>query len=172
MAIEFQDSGAYSLTYIKYEYEGGTGDSLPFSMTYYVSAIPGGAVDSPPYSLTYGGSYEPIQTVGTDSIGQRCAVMKALGNETGGQMHFVVRTSGPYGVSDGALIRSGSEEVTFWISVANMARQSVLVTGLEPATDYYWGAAFDTGSNSTPGQFTTQPLPADEQGLTPEGVQP
>lgn len=147
-------------------------DTQPYTFTYASQVIPGGAADSIPYSITYSGSYTPIATVGTDSIGQRCAVMKALGNESGGQMHFVVRTSGPYGVSDGELIRSGSEAVVFWASVANMARQQVLVTELEPATTYYWGATFDTGDASTPGQFTTQQLPADEQGLTLEGVQP
>jgi hypothetical protein len=147
-------------------------DSNPYSITYYVPVLPGGAADSPPYSITYGGTYEPIGTVGTDSIGQHCAVMKAVGNDAGGQMHFVVRTSGPYGVSDGVLIRSGSEAVDFFASVANMSRQSVLVTDLLAGTNYYWGAAFDTGAESTPGQFTTKPSPDAEQGLIPEGIQP
>ena len=167
-----EDTQAYSLTYYADIPPIGAVDSAPFSMTYSQYYVPGNGADSPPYSMTYGGNYTPIKTVGTDSIGQQCAVMKALGNEAGGQMHFVVRTSGPYGVSDCDLIRSGSEEVVFWASVANMARQQVLVTDLAPATTYYWGATFDTGSASTAGQFTTQQLPADEQGLTPEGMQP
>jgi hypothetical protein len=173
MAI--QDTSAYSITYYVNELPGGVADSVAYSMTYSVNALPGGAVDSPPYSITYGGTYEPIGTVGTDSIGQHCAVMKALGNDAGGDMHFVVRTSGPFGVSDGAYIRSVTTVVgdnAFLSSVANMSRQSVLVTGLLAGTNYYWGAAFDTGAESTPGQFTTKQSPAAEQGLTLEGVQP
>jgi hypothetical protein len=150
-------------------------DSNAYSVTYYVTVLPGGAADSQPYSITYGGAYDPIGTVGTDSIGQHCAVMKAIGNDAGGQMHFVVRTSGPFGVADGSAIRSvdAVDGVNvFFSSVANLSRQSVLVTGMLAGTDYYWGASFDTGAGSTPGQFTTHPSPAAEQGLIPEGIQP
>jgi hypothetical protein len=147
-------------------------DSATYSFSYYVLDLPGGAVDSQPYSMTYGGTYSPIYSVGTDGIGQHCAIMKAVGNNTGGEIHFVVRTSGPYGVSDGVLIRSGSETVDFSASVTNLSRQSVLVTGLQSGTNYYWGAAFDTGAESITGQFATKLSPEPEQGLIPEGIQP
>lgn len=123
------------------------------------------------YAMTYSGTPIPIETTGTDSIGQHCAVLKATGSDSGGDMHFAVRTSGPYGVSDGSVIRAGTGAV-FTQSVANAARQYVLVCDLESNTTYYWGAAFDAGAESTPGQFTTKPTPADENGIPPEGVQP
>ena len=127
--------------------------------------------NSAAYSITYSGESIPIANAGTDSIGQRCAVMKATGNDSGGDMHFAVRTSGPYGVSDGQVIRAGTGAV-FTQTVINASRQSVLVCDLEPDTPYYWGAAFDTGAESTVGQFTTKSEPTPQTGIPPEGIQP
>jgi hypothetical protein len=98
-------------------------------------------------------------------------VMKATGDDSGGNMHFAVRDSGTYGLSDGVIVRAGTGAV-FTATVANASRQSVLVTGLDSGTNYYWAAAFDAGGATATGQLTTQASPAQETGLSPEGIQP
>ena len=127
--------------------------------------------DSNPYSLTYSGIPSQIETTGTDSIGQHCAVMKTVGDDAGGNMHFAIRRSGPYGISDGQLIRDGTGADQTFI-VANAIRQYVLVKDLLSSTNYYWGATFDAGAASTAAQFTTKAEPTLDTGLTPEGIQP
>jgi hypothetical protein len=146
-------------------------DSATYSITYAGPPIQGGGADSATYPLTYSGVAQPIESAGTDSIGQHCAVMKAIGNDSGGSMHFAMRTTGPYSLGDGDIIRAGTGAI-FTILVANLPRQSVLVTGLDSGTAHYWGVTFDEGGAASTGQFTTKTSPADEQGISPEGIQP
>lgn len=95
----------------------------------------------------------------TDSVGQKCACMKVSGDLTSSQIHFAVRTTAPYTSGDGSIIRSGSGSV-FSTSRPNVARQYVLVTGLDDGVTHYWGAVLDTG-NAVIAQFVTDAVPAD-----------
>lgn len=100
----------------------------------------------------------PLSDSATDSIGQRCAVMKCYGDTAGGSAHFAYRTSGPFGSSDGATIRSTASAL-----LANSpGRLYNMVHGLEPSTQYYWGATLDAGSASVSGSFLTSDLPPDQ----------
>ena len=104
--MAFLNSPEYSITYS--DYAGiNFASSNPYSITYSADFDQENAANSAPYSITYVGDYLPITSVGTDSIGQHCAVMKAVGNDAGGSLHFAARTSGPYSQGDGAIFRSG-----------------------------------------------------------------
>ena len=98
----------------------------------------------------------------TDSVGQRCGVAKCLGDNNGGTLYFAYRTSGPYGTSDGNLIRS----TVTWSASNSQAWHYYLITDLQPETTYYWGATAGSDITSVAGQFTTTAEPATNTGNT------
>lgn len=80
-----------------------------------------------------------ISNPATDAIGQSTATLKVDGDNSVSDIYFAIRTTGAYGDGDGADIRAGNGAV-FAKSMPNISRQYCLATGLEPSTQYYWGA--------------------------------
>jgi hypothetical protein len=103
-----------------------------------------------------------------DSIGQRCVVMKLDGDHTASDVYFAIRTTGPYAVTDGDIIRSGAGAVAT-DSQPNISRVYSLAVGLDADTTHYWGAVKDTG-NAVLGQFDTKIAPEPETGGTIPGA--
>lgn len=109
----------------------------------------------------------------SDAIGQKCATLKVSGDSdpTENIIYYAVRTTGPYLVGDGDVIRSGVGAV-FTAQHPNISRQYALVTGLDSGTMHYWGAVKLTG-NAVVATFTTQAepvVPEDEAVFPPAGV--
>lgn len=102
----------------------------------------------------------------TDSVGQQCCVMKVTGDNDPVDLivYFAIRTTGPYGIGDGQLVRDGTGSV-FTAQHPNISRVYALAIDLDPDTQHSWGAVLSTG-DVVGATFNTDVLPTEETGGT------
>lgn len=105
----------------------------------------------------------------SDAVGQQCATLKVSGDNDPNEdtLFFAVKTTGPYLVGDGDIIRSGAGAVAT-AQHPNIVRQYALILNLESNVTHYWGCVKATG-DAVVAEFTTQEAPAPQEA---EGVFP